>query len=108
MHLYELSTIFAQLQADIEDADPETASTALAKINMIGDAFEDKAKQVGFVIKNMQAMAEAIGKKPTPWPLATKAMDARIASIKEYLRTNMTLAAVSKIECPSVQDFTEG
>jgi Siphovirus Gp157 len=99
-HLYELSTIFAHVQAEIEDSDPEAAQTALAKIDLLADAFEDKAKQVAFVIKNLQAMADAVGAESDRMAERKKAMDNRIAGIKEYLRSNMERAAVTKIECP--------
>lgn len=61
MHLYELSTIFAGVQAEIEEGDPEAAQNALAKVDLLAEAFEEKAMQVAYVLKNMQAMADAMG-----------------------------------------------
>jgi hypothetical protein len=99
-HLYELSTIFASLQAEIEGGEPEAVATALAKIDAIADAFDDKAKQVGFLIKNLQAFDMAVTAEAEAMAARAKATKTRIASIKEYLRSNMSAAGVKKIECP--------
>jgi hypothetical protein len=100
MHLYELSAIYAHLQSELEDGEPDAIDRAIAKIDAIEGAFNDKAVQVAFVLKNMQAMADAIGEEAERMTARKKAADAKIASIKEYLRTNMVRASVSKIECP--------
>lgn len=97
MHLYELSAIYAQIQAELEEGDP---ATALAKIDFIQEAFDDKARQVGFVIKNMEAMADAIGAEADRMAQRKKAVDRQIASVREYLRTNMERANVHKIDYP--------
>ncbi len=100
MKLYEISTIFANLQAEIEDGDPDQATHALAKIDAIEGAFTDKAQQIGFVVKNMEAMADAVSKEAEAMAARSKAINGRIASVKEYLRSNMERAAVKTIECP--------
>jgi hypothetical protein len=98
--LYELSTIFARLQTEIEDGEPEAVTTALAKIDAIADAFDDKAKQIGFLIKNLKAFETAVTAEADAMATRAKATKARIASIKEYLRSNISAAGVKKIECP--------
>jgi hypothetical protein len=99
-HLYELSTIFASLQAEIEEGEPEAVATALAKIDTIAGAFDDKAKQVGFLIKNLQAFENAVETEAEAMAARAKATKARVASIKEYLRSNMERTGTKKIECP--------
>jgi Siphovirus Gp157 len=100
MKLYELSTMYSALQADIEEGEPEAIDRALAKIDAIADAFEDKAKQVGFLIKNLQAFETAVEAEAEAMAARAKATKARVASIKEYLRSNMERTGVKKIECP--------
>jgi hypothetical protein len=99
MKLYELSTIYSHLQAEIEDGEPDAVATALAKIDTIADVFEDKAKQIGFLIKNLQAFETAVEAEAEAMAARAKATKARVASIKEYLRCNMASAGVKKIEC---------
>ena len=100
MKLYELSTIYAHLQTEIEEGEPDAAATALAKIDLIGDAFEEKGKQMGFVIRNMEAFADAVQAEADHMAARAKAAKNRVASVKEYLRSNMTAAGIKKIECP--------
>jgi hypothetical protein len=97
MKLYELSTIYANLQTEIEEDNPEQA---LAKIGSIEGAFNDKAQQVGFIIKNMEAMADAVSNEAAAMSAREKAIKTRVAAIKEYLRSNMERAGVKSIECP--------
>lgn len=97
MHLYELSAIYAHIQVELEDGE---ADQALTKIDAIEGAFNDKAQQVAFVIKNMQALADRMQAEADRMAERAKAVENRVASIKEYLRSNMERAAVTKIECP--------
>lgn len=100
MKLYELSTIFAHLQSEIEEGEPDATANAVAKIDLIEGAFEDKAKQIAFIIKNMDAMADAVSHEAEAMAAREKSIKARVASIKEYLRSNMERCNVKKIECP--------
>jgi hypothetical protein len=99
-HLYELSTIFAHVLAEIEDGDPEAAGTALAKIDALEGAFNDKAVQVAFVIRNMEAFGFSVQEEADRMAAKAKAVKDRVCVVKEYLRSNMERASVTKIECP--------
>jgi hypothetical protein len=100
MKLYELSSTFNRLQEEIESGDDSLVGTALAKIDIIEMAFQDKCQQVAFLIKNMDAMAEAVSKEAEAMSAREKSIKARIATVKEYLRSNMERCAVKSIECP--------
>ena len=80
---------------------------------------EVKAKNVAFAIRNLESSAEAIKEAERQMAARRKAIENRAGNIREYLKTCMEIAQITKIECqhfalsirsnpPSVDVFEPG
>lgn len=61
---------------------------------------EVKAQNVAYAVKNLEATAAAIKQAEQEMAARRKAIENRAENIKEYLKTCMEIAGVTKIECP--------
>lgn len=61
---------------------------------------EVKAQNVAYAIKNLEATATAIKSAEAEMAARRKAIENRAAHIKEYIKTCMEVAGVTKIDCP--------
>jgi len=61
---------------------------------------EEKAQNVGYAIKNLEATAGAIKNAETDMAARRKSIERRIEHLREYTKTCMEIAGVSKIACP--------
>lgn len=61
---------------------------------------EVKAQNYGFVIRNLQANAEAMKEAETHMARRRKAAEARAQYMLDRLKLGMEIAGVSKLECP--------
>jgi hypothetical protein len=61
---------------------------------------ELKAQNVAYAIKNLEATATAIKQAETEMAVRRKAAEKRAEHLREYVKTCMEVAGVSKIECP--------
>lgn len=61
---------------------------------------EVKAQNVAYAIRNLESSAEAIKLAEAQMSERRKAIEKRAAHIREYLKTSMEVAGVTKIECP--------
>lgn len=61
---------------------------------------EQKAQNVAYAIKNMEATAAAIKAAEQEMAERRKAIEKRAASLREYTKTCLEVAGVSKVECP--------
>jgi hypothetical protein len=61
---------------------------------------EVKAQNVAYAVKNLEATAAAIKAAEQDMAARRKAIESRAMHIKEYIKTCMEVAGVSKIECP--------
>jgi hypothetical protein len=61
---------------------------------------EVKAQNVAYAVKNLEATAEAIKAAEKEMAERRKRIENRAAHVREYLKTCMEVAGVSKIECP--------
>lgn len=61
---------------------------------------ELKAQNTAYAIKNLEATAEAIKAAEKDMADRRKAIEKRAANLREYVKTCMEIAQMSKIECP--------
>ncbi len=99
MKLYELSTVFSELQRELEDGEPDQVPAALEKVESVNMLFEDKCKEIAGAIRNMEEDAKSIEQAADNMYRRAKAIKARVGAMKEYLRTNMERCKVHRIEC---------
>ncbi|MFS2027108.1 siphovirus Gp157 family protein [Massilia sp. CT11-137] len=61
---------------------------------------EVKAQNVAYAIKNLDATASAIKSAEAEMAARRKAIEKRVEHLREYTKTCMEVAGVTKIECP--------
>lgn len=61
---------------------------------------EVKAQNVAYAIKNLDATAAAIKAAEVEMAARRKSIESRVAHLREYVKTCMEIAGVSKIDCP--------
>lgn len=61
---------------------------------------EVKAQNVAYAIKNLDATAAAIKSAEAEMAARRKAIEKRVEHLREYTKTCMEVAGVTKIECP--------
>jgi hypothetical protein len=66
----------------------------------LSGAMEVKATNVAMFARNLEATAQAIMEAETAMAARRKAIEARAARIRDYLKTSMEFAGITKIECP--------
>lgn len=81
---------------DFQDDEQAIADTIEAE----GYPLQVKAQNVAYAIKNLEATAEAIKKVEAEMVARRKAAEKRADHLREYAKTCMEIANVSKIECP--------
>jgi len=97
--LYELAR---EYRADAEKlADMDLDETTLADtLEGMSGALEMKAQNTAIVARNMEATADAIKQAEAAMSARRKAIEHRAARLREYIKSCMEIAGVSKIECP--------
>lgn len=81
--------------------DSQTDAAAIADtIEAESYPLEIKAQNVAYAIKNLEATASAIKAAESEMSSRRKAIEKRSENIKEYLKTCMEIAGLTKIECP--------
>ncbi|MFE8033814.1 siphovirus Gp157 family protein [Thiohalocapsa marina] len=86
----------AERLADLDLDDQTIADTLEAE----GGALVAKGTNVAFVVRNLEASAEAIKAAEQQMSARRKAIEARSKRLRDYLLDAMQLAGVSKIESP--------
>lgn len=99
MHLYELTDQMRGLQALIDEGtmDQETLDATLEGLE--GD-IQAKGKSTLAVLANLGAQADAYANEIKRMQARKKTIENHHAWLKEYLRTNMVKAGITKIESP--------
>lgn len=97
--LYELAHEFREAADKLADMDLD-AQTVADTLEGVRLPVEDKCRQVGFVIRNMESMAAQIKEAEQAMASRRKALEARAESVREYLLRNMQDCGISKIESP--------
>jgi hypothetical protein len=97
--LYQIAAEYreaAELLATL-DVDEQTVADTLESIS--GD-LTTKAQNIAFVVRNMEATAEAIKTAAAGMTGRAKALEQRAKNIRHYLLDNMERAGVEKIDSP--------
>ena len=97
--LYEISAAY---RADVEklsnlDLDEATLADTLEGM---GGELEEKAQNVVFFARNLEATAAAIKEAEAQMAARRKALENRAAGLRRYVFDSMQVAGVTKIECP--------
>jgi len=101
-HLYEISKDFADLQRRFEDSENIDESMLMALNDTMGDlqlSFEEKAKNLVFVMKNVAANATAIDDEIKRLQAKKVVIKNKEDGFRRYLRENMKKTGISKIDC---------
>ena len=97
--LYEISAAY---RADVEklaNLDLDEATLADTLEGMSGE-LEEKAQNVVFFARNLEATAAAIKEAEAQMAARRKALEKRAEGLRRYVFSSMQLAGVTKIECP--------
>lgn len=79
------------------DADAQTVADTIEAESY---PLEVKAQNVAYAIKNLDATAAAIKAAEAEMAARRKSIESRVMHLREYVKTCMEIAQVSKIECP--------
>ncbi len=96
MQLYEITENLKQLGNMIEDGVDE--SQLIDALNDVNEAFEEKAKSILFLIRNIEGNIELSKIEETRLSNRRKAMEKQLDSIKSYLIMNMAESGKTKID----------
>ena len=97
--LYEISAAY---RADVEKlANLELDDATLADtLEGMGGELEEKAQNVVFFARNLEATAAAIKEAEAQMAARRKALEKRAEGLRRYVFSSMQVAGVTKIECP--------
>ena len=98
--LYEITGQFKELAALAENADEDMAVAIHDTMQGIEAEFNDKALAVSHVILNFNSDIAALDVEIDRLTDRKRVIANRQKEIKEYLRTNMDAAGITKISCP--------
>lgn len=99
IHLYEISEQHKALQLAIESDDLPAEAVADTFEALEGD-FEEKAKSLHLVTKEMEGDFEAVDAEIKRLQARKKTMEIRLDWLRNYLRENMQATGINKISCP--------
>ena len=99
MKLYEITEQLRELTAlaDEQDINPIAIHDTLELVKM---DFRDKAINVAAFFQNIEAEVEAMKAAEKRIAVRRKAKENLVASLREYLKMNMEMAEIKKIEHP--------
>ena len=97
--LYEISSDMRALEKLLDEGeiDQQTLNDTMEGVEM---AFDEKAKAIGMVFRNMDGDIAALDTEIARLADRKKVIKNREASLKEYLKHNMQATGISKIEHP--------
>lgn len=97
--LYELTKDYADALHHLSDIGCDEQTIADSLEGMKGD-IQTKSTNVAYVLRNLETTADAIREAEGQMAARRKAIEARTANLRKYLKTSMELAGISKIESP--------
>lgn len=99
LNLYQIAAEYRQITDVLMDSDADEQTIA---DTLEGEKWplEVKAQQYGFVIRNMEATAEAIREAESQMAKRRKSIETRAAYLKERLKTGMEIAGVTELASP--------
>lgn len=98
--LYTISKEYQELAALAENADEDMAVAVRDTMEGIEGEFQEKGKALAMVTLNMDGDLEAIQSQIDRLTERKRVVANRKESLKEYLRTNMEAAGITKITHP--------
>jgi len=98
--LYEISNQYQELAALADSGDEDLAIAVRDTMEGIEGEFQEKGKALAMVTLNMDGDLEAIQSQIDRLSERKRVLVNRKESLKEYLRTNMEAAGISKIAHP--------
>lgn len=96
--LYVLTDEYRIAVEQLADLDLPAEVVADTLEGLAGD-LEAKATNVAMFARNLESMAEQIKAAESKMAERRKAIETRANSVREYLKSNMLRAGISKIEC---------
>lgn len=99
MKLYEISNEFQKIVDLIENCD-EMTPELIEQLNAVSDSASAKVLNVAAVIKNMEAESEGMQNYINNMRSRQDTVEKRIESLKEYLKYNMDILKLNKVESP--------
>lgn len=97
--LFQLASEHRALSDKLHDLDLDDETIADTLEGEAGNLVE-KGKNVAAVFRNLESDAKQIKEAEQQLAERRKAIEKRAESLKQYLKTNMELAGILKIECP--------
>ena len=97
--LFILATEHRALADKLHDLDLDDQTILDTLEGQSGDLIE-KGKNVAAVFRNLESDAKQIKEAEQQLADRRKAIEKRAEALKQYLKTNMELAGIQKIECP--------
>lgn len=99
MKLYEISTEFQKVVDLIENCD-EMSPELIEQLNTVSDNASAKVINVAAFIKNLEAQAKSMSDYIQNMVDRQTKIDNKIDSLKNYLRHNMDILKLQKVESP--------
>ena len=99
MKLYEITAQYQNIYALLQNPEFAENEDILTALDQIEDAFENKAQQTIFMMKNIEAEIDPIDIESKRLQAMKKAHQNNIDRIKNRLRENMKAVGKSKLNC---------
>lgn len=99
MKLYEITAQYQNIYALLQNPEFAENEDILTALDQIEDAFENKAQQTIFMMKNIEAEIDPIDIEIKRLQAMKKAHQNNIDRIKNRLRENMKAVGKSKLNC---------
>lgn len=98
-NLYCLAAEYRIASDVLHDSDMDE-QTILDTLEGMSGALETKATNLGFVIRNLESMAEQIKQVEDTMKKRRQSIDNQVKRLKAYLLANLQTAGISKVESP--------
>lgn len=99
--LFNLATEYRQAADQLADMDMDLQTMSDTLEGMSGD-LETKATNVAYIVRNFEASSDAIKAHAQTQLERAKAIEKRADHLRDYLKSCMELAGITKIEAPGV------
>lgn len=100
MNLYEISSRYQQAFFALAECDDLPAQVIDDTLEGIEGEIKEKAIAVASFFQNLEAEANAIYEAENRMRNRRSALEKKIASLKDYLKTNMEKTGITEITCP--------
>ena len=101
LSLYEISQTYREALDVLTDPENNLPAEVIADtLEGLAGSLEDKAIAVAKFFKNLEATAVAIKEAEQRMSQRRKAIENRVASLKDYLKQNMESCGITRIESP--------